>query len=160
MIPFHKHKNTIGGAAGLALLALAFGYRWFGPSDESTGAVKPKFDATAAIQRALEPKSESETAPPVGPSPEPAPPAKAPVEEAKAPTGPSLSQVSEEVLAEVDSALASAQKALKAGQLIAPPKDNALYWYDAALELDPANKLAHEARRKLIRDNARELFKI
>ena len=131
MIPFHKHKNTIGGAAGLLLLLLAFGYRWFGPSgDDTSGAVKPKFDATAAIQRALAPKTESEPAPPVAPAPEPSPATKSPAEETKPPGASSLAQVSEEVLAEVDSALASAQKALKAGQLIAPPKDNALYWYD------------------------------
>lgn len=149
MISFHKHKNALGGAAGLLLLALAFGYRWLGPSDNSeNGANKPHFDASAAIQRALsETKSEPDTPPPPTQPVEP-PPGTRSTEETKPP--PSTALVSEEVLAEVDSALASAQSAIKAGALIAPPKENALYWYDAALELDPGNKTAREARRKLV----------
>jgi formylglycine-generating enzyme required for sulfatase activity len=153
VIAWHKHKNALGGAAGLLLLVLAFAYRWLGPSEGPIeGTAKPHFDASSAIQRAL---SEPRTEPPpnVGPEPtEAAPPSPtAPSEATKgSPSAPSLAQVSEEILAEVDDALASAQKAIKSDRLIAPPKDNALYWYDAALELDPGHKLAREGRKKLI----------
>lgn len=140
-------KTRIGGALGLALLAAAFAYRWIGP--ERLGLERGPRADTASL--ALEPAL---------PAPQPAtpvlPPRPAAVPATAAPAvgevddEGSLAAVSAEVQAEVDDALARGDAARDADKLTAPERDNALYWYEAALEVDPRNAAAAAARRGVL----------
>jgi len=153
VINWYKYRSAIGGGLGLALLAWALVFRWTGSDgpgalgDEGLAA-GPRVDVQAAIQRALS-ASQYGTVPQPPPDemgpPRPEAPDAAPVE-----TGPTLAQLSAEVMAEVDDALTRAQRAARAGNLLAPAEDNALYWYEAALELDAKNKAAREGRKRTL----------
>ncbi|HET9484581.1 MAG TPA: SUMF1/EgtB/PvdO family nonheme iron enzyme [Xanthomonadales bacterium] len=138
-------KNAIGGALGLVLLAFAFAYRWIGP--ERLG-LRPSVELPPALV---------ERAPvaPGAPAARPAPAATAatasdPATEVPTPRVDSLSEVSEEARAEVEDALARAEVARAAGHLIEPAEDSALYWYDAALEVDPDNESIEAARDAVV----------
>lgn len=135
-------KTRVGGAIGLALLAFAFAYRWIGP--EGLG-LKPTPETPAVVDAGLGPEiplTQPATPPPRKSAPTAStPPADAP---------PSLADVSEEVRAEVDDALARGDAARAAGRFTEPANDSALYWYEAALEVDPKNASATAARRTLV----------
>jgi len=148
-----RDKAAWGGAAGLLILALAFAYRWRGeeaavPAPGEAAQVAEAYEAAAervraeAIARAAEAASpaaalqaEAPAAEPTGATPAPAeapPPAVAAV-----PLDPKAQ-------AALDDALLRGAAAAEAGRLVLPADDSAVYWYDAALELDPANVRARE----------------
>ena len=133
-------KHAIGGALGLAVLAFAFAYRWIGP--ERLG-LEPTFELPPPVV---------EQAPPVAETPiVRSPPVAEPVEaEPAAPPTESLADVSEEARAEVDDAVLRAEAALAEGRLVEPANDSALYWYDAALEVDPENARVAQARGAVV----------
>jgi formylglycine-generating enzyme required for sulfatase activity len=146
VIRLTRHRSTIGGAVGLTLLVLAFAYRWVGFGETAPTPIgdAPSGEAREAIADAL--RRPAAEAPPAATVPVPV---ETPVV-TDAPSGASLAEVSEEVLAEVDDALARAAEAVEQGHLVDPILDSALYWYDAALELDPGNKAAHAGRQKVL----------
>jgi formylglycine-generating enzyme required for sulfatase activity len=156
VVNWYKYRNAIGGALGVLLLAGAFVYRWVGPDElpvvEAGGvSTRPRIDVQAAIQRALAVREEPLARPEdMGPPAPPLPQGKTGKGAGALEAAPSIASFSAEVQAEVDDALSRAQRALKAGNLLAPAEDNALYWYDAALELDQTNRAAREGRRKLL----------
>src|SRR5688500_14131570 len=128
-------KNAIGGALGLVLLAFAFAYRWIGP--ERLG-LRPSLERPPAVAERTPPGPGAPGNAPLA-RPEPVSEARVPDPATEVPTPrvESLSEVSEEARAEVEDALARAETARAAGRLIEPAEDNALYWFDAALEVDP-----------------------
>ena len=139
-------KQAIGGALGLMLLAFAFAYRWIGPerlglrpSPETPSLDQPV--APAVVQAPATPAQTPSAATPAAPDPAPAVPK---------PRVDTLSVVSEEARAEVEDALARAEDARAAGRLIEPADDSALYWYDAALEVDPDNESVAAARDAVV----------
>ncbi len=138
-------KQAIGGILGLALLAAAFAYRWVGP--ERLGLVAGP-ELPPALEEAPPPAPESAPfARVIAPEPDAVADAET---EVPAPGVESLSEVSEEARAEVEDALARAEAARAAGRLIEPEDDNAIYWYDAALEVDPDNRAVAAARDAVV----------
>lgn len=133
-----RNRHAIGGAAGLALLALAFGWRWFGapvslPSDEGEGEAAA-LPLTAPL--AATPAPTAVDAPPE--AEEPAPPT-AEGEESAPGAG-----LAPEAAAELEAAVRAAVAAAEAGRLVAPPEDSALSWYGRALEIDPRDRGARD----------------
>ena len=54
--------------------------------------------------------------------------------------------------ATLDDALLRAVAAVEAGRLVLPLDDSAAYWYEAALEVDPANARANEGLERALVD--------
>lgn len=140
-------KQAIGGALGLLLLAFAFAYRWIGP--EWLG-LRPAPEAPS-LDQPLAPEVAQAPATPAPAAPAAAPAAPDPATTVPKPRVDTLSAVSEEARAEVEDALARAEEARAAGRLIEPAGDSALYWYDAALELDPRNLAAKQGLEQIER---------
>jgi formylglycine-generating enzyme required for sulfatase activity len=136
-------KQAIGGALGLAVLAFAFAYRWIGP--ERLG-LKPTFDLPPPVVEQAPPAPET----PIVRTPPPAEPENAVDDATPDEPSESLADVSEEARAEVEDAIARAEAALAEGRLVEPATDSALYWYDAALEVDPENARVAEARDAVV----------
>lgn len=139
-------KQAIGGTLGLLLLAFAFAYRWIGP--ERLG-LRPSPEAPS-LDQPIVPEVAQAPATPSPAVPAPAPAAPDPATAVPKPRVDTLSAVSEEARAEVEDALARAEEARAAGRLIEPADDSALYWYDAALEVDPDNESVAAARDAVV----------
>ncbi len=67
----------------------------------------------------------------------------------------SLSQQAAKTLARIETLLTSADRALHEHRLTTPARDNALHFYDAVLEIQPANPRAVEGRTRIVRQYAR-----
>jgi formylglycine-generating enzyme required for sulfatase activity len=139
-----RDKAALGGALGIALLAGAFAYRWLRPTEMAppplTGVSETEvYQAAAELAR-----SGLETAAAASPTPEATPAASPAASPSPTPTVRSLAELSEEVHAEIDDALARAEAAAKAQRWIDPADDSAVYWYEAALEIDPHNRVARQ----------------
>ena len=153
------NRSAIGGAAGLLLLALAFGWRWLAPPSGSFENPSPP----PVVQ--LHPQGVTHAVPLGAPTvgsvaasdtrkgsfmPLPVqPPEQFEDEGEEVPPGEGLSPAAQTAL---DAALATAGAAASAGRLIAPPDDNALAWYEKALLIDSRDRAAREGRAKVIAD--------
>jgi len=140
-----RNRHAIGGAAGLALLALAFGWRWFGAPLSGLPA-EVGSDASAPLQPPL--------ALPVAMVPA-APPEEVPAEAATPPAATGDDSAPGEGLepaaaVELEAAVAAAVAAAEAGRLVAPDDESALHWYSRALQIDPRDRGAREGRRMVV----------
>lgn len=61
-----------------------------------------------------------------------------------------LSTTTDDSFSPLDESNQQAEQAILEGRLIEPPQDNALYYYDKALEIDPYDSTAYNGRRRLL----------
>ncbi len=146
-----RTRQALGGGLGLVLLAFAFWVRWGAPP-RGNEAARSGAQATAEIERAATAASGDHR--PVaerhGSEPSEAPNTGGAHGAVEAEPETSLADVAPEVQAEVDDALNRARVALKAGRLIQPEKESALYWFQAALDADRANREARQGYDKVL----------
>ncbi|HET7844990.1 MAG TPA: SUMF1/EgtB/PvdO family nonheme iron enzyme [Xanthomonadales bacterium] len=143
-----RNRSAIGSALGVLLLAAAFAWRWLGPHADVDGTSDGAAPAVPRIVGLGTPRPGPAASPIASPAGTP----EAATQETPTPTPaePSLADVSAEVQADVDDALARADAAIAAQHILAPPEDNAIYWFDAALEIDPGNRAARAGRTRVI----------
>lgn len=145
-----RDKSAIGGLAGLVLLAAAFVYRWHGPGPESGEEVAPTPDVARVVPD-VRPGPVAPPASPAAPAGTAAEPAEvgevaaAPAEELHGPSD--LSGESQVALAD---AMTRGDAALGAGRAGLPADDSAIYWYQAALEIDPSDAAAQRGLARAI----------
>lgn len=135
-----RNRSALAGGAGLALLAVAFAWRWLAPdwsAEPPAGTLSPLPGLGVVVPTPVDlvtlPEESIDN-----------PPAEAPVPEARPPEPPSPAS------GEVADALARAALAEQQGRLLAPADDSALYWYDLALAADSADRSARDGRARVI----------
>ncbi len=148
-----RDKAAWGGVVGLLMLALAFAYRWRGEEAPATGedeTAQISADYEAAAERvraeAIARAAADQPPPPVVAADAPEPVAETPAPEVAAVVLDAKAQ------ATLDDALLRAVAAVEAGRLVLPLDDSAAYWYEAALEVDPANARANEGLERTLSD--------
>lgn len=140
-----RNRHAIGGAAGLALLALAFAWRWMGaPAIQDAGEAEPAAAAAPLVVPVVVPEVPEVPVADTAQAPTPAP-AVADREDVAPGAG-----LSPEAQDELESAVAAATAAAAAGRLVAPAEDSALGWYQRALEIDPRDRGAREGLRAVV----------
>jgi formylglycine-generating enzyme required for sulfatase activity len=147
-----RNRHALGGAAGIALLALAFGWRWLGAP---VGRPSAGGESQTAAQALAAPLSAPLTAPLAampGPAAVEAPSAPAesvpPADEGEE-SAPGAG-LAPEAAAALEAAVRAAVAAAEAGRLIAPPEDSALFWYQRALEIDPRDRGARDGLHAVV----------
>ncbi len=135
-----RNRSALAGGAGLALLAVAFAWRWLAPdwlAEAPAGAAPAASGLGVVLQTPVElvtlPDDSSVAAVTAAP---------------KADTEPAPS--SPPATGAVADALARAALAVQQGRLLAPAEDSALYWYEQALATDAAERRAREGRARVI----------
>ncbi len=137
--PWVRNRNSLGGILGLGLLVLAFAYRWWWTPGEDAAT-----DEDAALAQAYEAAAQQ-----IAAAPEPT---TTPTEDDKPESATPTSTLADDARAEFTEAIARAEKAAAAGHLVFPAEDNAVTWYDRALEIDGKNRVARRARAKALAD--------
>lgn len=134
------HRSTIAAVLGLALLAAAFVYRWM-PS--GIGREEPEEPPGAAFAVIAE-------APPVDATPEPSDAGSAAMEAASSEPPPAPAPLDARAREEIALLTSRGAAAEQAGRLVLPSDDNAADWYGAALEIDPADRVARAGRERAL----------
>jgi formylglycine-generating enzyme required for sulfatase activity len=144
-----RNRNAIGGFLGLALLVLAFAYRWVVPPEwlQPGPASVPTPTATHAA-----PVGDAGTVARLGTSDTESSDAEVEVAEVPEPTPDDMPPEPLDAAAESElrKALERAGAAIADGRLLTPADDNALYWYDAALAIDARDAAARRGRRSVL----------
>jgi formylglycine-generating enzyme required for sulfatase activity len=130
-----RDKSAIGGLAGLVLLAGAFAYRWFAPGTDDEALPTPDPGRVTVVEPA-EPRTAAPPTPDDTPRPPEAAAASEPGEAADLHGPQDLSADMRTALAD---AMTRGDAALAAGRAGLPADDSAIYWYEAALEIDPGD---------------------
>lgn len=141
MNPFARHRSTIAAVLGLALLAVAFAYRWMPAGIGRAGPEEPPDASFAVIAEAMPTAADPDTGStgedrePDEPPGEPLPPPRA---------------LDPAARAEIAQLMSSAAAAEQGGRLVLPSDDNAADWYGAALEIDPGDRAARAGRERAL----------
>ncbi len=137
-----RNRHALGGAAGLLLLALAFGWRWYGSEALAPGG-EPAPPALAPPV-AFEPLPDTPAADAPAATPVPT------VPEADGEEGAPGAGLPPEQAQELELAMAQAAAAAAAGRWLEPEDDNALAAYTRALAIDPRDRTARAGLRAVV----------
>jgi formylglycine-generating enzyme required for sulfatase activity len=152
-------RSTLGGALGLIVLLLAFAYRWGawpgGSGGSGEGVVRELYEPHPASVSSVGIDTgpalpDLSLGPPIA-SVATDPDADAEDDDDTDDT-PSPAALAADLRADLDDALARGKSAQEAGRLVFPAEDNAVSWFDKALELDAKNRAARRGRRIALRD--------